>query len=35
MGAAAWGHSVFELLKMLGKNIPVAEHVIDSARVLD
>jgi HEPN domain-containing protein len=35
MGGTAWGHSVFELLRLLSQKTPIPEELFDCARVLD
>ncbi|MCL6557381.1 MAG: HEPN domain-containing protein [Firmicutes bacterium] len=35
MNAAAWGHSVFDLLRILAKRVSVSDELLDCARALD
>ncbi|WP_198002013.1 HEPN domain-containing protein [Archaeoglobus veneficus] len=35
MGSVAWGHSVFDLLRMLATKISVPDDVLNCARALD
>ncbi len=35
MGAAAWGHSLLELLKLLASKVAITEELLDCARILD
>jgi len=35
MGAAAWGHSLLELLKLLASKAAITEELLDCARILD
>jgi len=35
LNAAAWGHSVFEFMKLLSKKVVVNEELLDCARNLD
>lgn len=35
MGAEAWGHSVADLLRELGKRVPISQTLVDAALELD
>ena len=35
MSATAWGHSVFDLLRILAKRVSVSDELLDCARALD
>ncbi|MHA1644044.1 MAG: HEPN domain-containing protein [Candidatus Freyarchaeota archaeon] len=35
LGAVAWGHSVFDLLRILANRLEVSDEILDYARTLD